>query len=714
MNAAGKSMTERDCPRTPAPRRAPGSRAAPALALLLVLSGPAHSLSAQDGDAAPRPMTIADLIEVPSLGDARISPDGNRVLFVRRDADWEANGTVAHIWRVDVDGDNQMQLTNGEHGETSPRWSPDGSRIAFLARRGEDEHAQIHILNAMGGEANALTSHPTAVSSITWAPDGSGIYFVAADDLSEEEQAKRAAGDDVYAFDENYQQSHIWRVNVDSEETGRITEGDYSVTAYSLSRDGTHIAYHRGESPLFEGIDRREVWVMRSDGNDARQLTRNSVPEYNARLSPDNQWVAFHADSNEEFDFYYNDNLFLVPASGEGEARMLLPDMPHGVDAIAWSDDGGAIFFRANTGVREELMRVDVEDESLTQLTEGDHQVISWRYAPALDMHVFGLNRADSRGDLWVMRGEAGPERVTRVFDYLAEDYVQPRQEAVQWRGEDGVEVEGLLFYPLDYQEGTRYPLVVQTHGGPASSDKFQFSTAGNFVQVLNGLGYFVFKPNYRGSTGYGDDFLRNMVGNYFDQAHLDVMAGVDHLIELGLVDGERMAKMGWSAGGHMTNKIITHTDRFKAAASGAGAANWVSMYAQSDIRVYRTPWFGGTPWEKDAPVEQYWLDSPIREVWRVSTPTIFLVGEEDARVPMPQSVEMYRGLKHNGVPTHLYVAPRQGHGWTELRHQLFKANVHLDWFERWVRDREYEWEEAPGSGKAAEATTAAEESPGP
>ena len=701
-------MSVHDNPRTPmTPSNAAVWPAAAALTLLLALSGPVPALSAQEADAGPRPMTIVDLIDVPSLGDAQISPDGTRLLFVRRDADWEANGTTAHIWRMDADGGNLIQVTNGENGETSPRWSPDGSRIAFLARRGEDEHTRIYVLNAMGGEANALTEHPTAVSSITWAPDGSGIYFVADDELSAEEKARRAAGDDVYAFDENYQQRHLWRASLDGEEASQVTEGDYSVTEYSLSRDGTHIAFHRGESPLFEGVDRREIWVMRADGSDARQLTRNSVPEYSARLSPDNQWVAFHADSNEDFDFYYNDKLFLVSASGEGEARVLLPDMSHGVDEIAWSSDGGAIFFRANTGVREELMRVDIESESLTQLTEGDHQVSNWEYAPELDMHVFGLNRADNRGDLWVMRGGDSPERVTRVFDYLTEDFVQPRQEAVQWRGEDGVEVQGLLFYPLDYAEGTRYPLVVQTHGGPASSDKFQFSTAGNFVQVLNGLGYFVFKPNYRGSTGYGDDFLRNMVGNYFDQAHLDVMAGVDHLIDRGLVDGDSMAKMGWSAGGHMTNKIITHTGRFKAAASGAGAANWVSMYAQSDIRVYRTPWFGGTPWEKDAPVEQYWLDSPIREVWRVTTPTIFLVGEEDARVPMPQSVEMYRGLKHNGVPTHLYVAPRQGHGWTELRHQLFKANVHLEWFERWVRDREYEWEEAPGSETVAEATTA-------
>jgi dipeptidyl aminopeptidase/acylaminoacyl peptidase len=154
---------------------------------------------------------------------------------------------------------------------------------------------------------------------------------------------------------------------------------------------------------------------------------------------------------------------------------------------------------------------------------------------------------------------------------------------------------------------------------------------------------------------------------------------------------------MGWSAGGHMTNKIITVTDRFKAASSGAGAANWTSMYAQSDIRVYRTPWFGGTPWQEDAPIEQYWKDSPLREVWKVTTPTLFLVGEEDPRVPMPQSVEMYRGLVEAGVPTHLYVAPRQGHGWRELRHRLFKANVELEWWERWVSGREYTWEVAPG-----------------
>jgi dipeptidyl aminopeptidase/acylaminoacyl peptidase len=181
-------------------------------------------------------------------------------------------------------------------------------------------------------------------------------------------------------------------------------------------------------------------------------------------------------------------------------------------------------------------------------------------------------------------------------------------------------------------------------------------------------------------------------------------LAGVDQVIKMGVADSTKLAKMGWSAGGHMTNKIITFTTRFKAAASGAGAANWISMYAQSDTRIYRTPWFGGTPWQKNAPIEVYWEHSPLKYVANVTTPTIFFVGEEDPRVPMPQSVEMYRALKANGVPTHLYVAPREPHGWGELRHQLFKMNAELAWFEQYVTGRPYVWEQAPGEGKA-EAT---------
>jgi dipeptidyl aminopeptidase/acylaminoacyl peptidase len=156
------------------------------------------------------------------------------------------------------------------------------------------------------------------------------------------------------------------------------------------------------------------------------------------------------------------------------------------------------------------------------------------------------------------------------------------------------------------------------------------------------------------------------------------------------------MIKMGWSGGGHMTNKIITHTNRFKAASSGAGAANWISMYGQTDIRIHRENWFGGSPWEEGAPIEKFWEASALREIWKVKTPTLVLVGEKDERVPAPQSIELYRALKANGVDTHLYMAPREPHGWRELRHQLFKVNIELEWLEHHALGIEYMWEFAP------------------
>ena len=649
--------------------------------------------------AAQEPLSIVDLIEMPGVRSPQLSPDGTQVLFLRTDADWERNKTITHVWRVDADGSNLLQLTSGEHGESNPRWAPDGLRIAFLAQRGDDELTQIYLLDTRGGEAVQLTEHPTSVSRFAWSPDSESLFFLAQDEKSPEQKAREEVQDDVFAFDENYQHSHLWRVGTRDGARHRITQGRYSVNDFRLSRDGSMVAFDRGPSPLLDDLGEREVWVMASDGSSAVQITDNGVPEYGAELSPDNQWVLFRADSSPEGEFYYNGKIYLAPASG-GEHRLVMSDFPHEVSQASWSGDGERIYLQANTGVRQELFAVEVDVGRPVQITLGDHSVSWGSLQPDLDRFAVTVASPTEPGDVWLVKGEGGAlERVTRINEDVKDRFLLPQVEAIQWMGEDGTEVEGLLFYPANYLEGERYPLVVQTHGGPASSDRFRFFRSSNYVPVLSALGYFVLKPNYRGSTGYGDEFLRNMVGNYFDQAHLDVMAGVDHLIERGLVDGDRMAKMGWSAGGHMTNKIITHTDRFKAAASGAGAANWISMYAQSDVRIYRTPWFGTTPWEEEANIDQYWQDSPLREAWKVTTPTLFLVGEEDARVPMPQSVEMYRALRHHEVPTHLYVAPRQGHGWRELRHRLYKANVELDWFERWVMDRKWAWETVPGPG---------------
>ena len=644
-------------------------------------------------------MTIVDLINVPSLGDPQLSPDGIQLLYTLSEPDWEKNKRIRHIWRINSDGSNSIKMTNGENGESSPRWSPNGSVIAFIAERGKSDDAnnQIFVISNHGGEAEPLTNHETGVSNIQWSLDGKFIYFLASDAKSDEENEREKTKDDVYAFDENYQQRHLWKISVDSKESSRITEGDFSVTNYKLSRDGTKFAHHRGPNPLYGSAEHNEVWIMNADGTDPIQITNNNVSEQGAQLSPDNITILFTSFSNEEFEFYYNDNIFLAPAKG-GKHKLLLKKMPHGVGSTTWSKDGKSIYFTANTGVRTELFSVMVKGEKLTQLTKGDHALRNFRYYPRLDRFVFGIGEQTNAGDIFTLENKrrASPKKVTKVYDYLNNEFRLPKQEAIQWKGADGTMVEGLLYYPLDYEKGKSYPLCVQTHGGPAASDKFSFGSWSSYVQVLTSRGWMVFKPNYRGSTGYGDDYLRDMVGHYYRQSHLDVMTGVDNLINKGLADGDRMVKMGWSGGGHMTNKIITHTDRFKAASSGAGAVNWISMYAQSDVRIYRTPWFGGTPWQKDAPIDAYWDNSPLKDISKVTTPTLVLVGENDVRVPMPQSVELYRALKSNGVPTHLYVAPREPHGWRELRHELYKVNIELDWFEKYTLDREYSWEEAP------------------
>ena len=662
-----------------------------ARALILLASIFPLALHAQDD----RPvMSIVDMLNVPSLSNPRLSPDGDAVVYELAEADWQRNKQITHLWMKRDDSDEPTQITYGEHGETEPRWSPDGRYVAFITKREADEEEQVYLLPVTGGESRRLTTHDTAVSDVTWAPDSQSLYFLAEDPKSDEEKEKEEILDDVFRFDENKKHKHLWHMPLDAEEPVRITGGDFTIRSYSLSRDGGQLVVHRAPTPLLNSIFDAEIHVLDSDGDNWQQVTDNDFSEVRAELSPNGTSVLFLADVNEQGDPYYNNNLFTVPAVG-GEPRMLLPDLPYEIDAAHWSADGRSIFFVANTGVRTNLFQVDVDTEAHTQLTEGDHALNDWHYRHNGERHTASVSTADNPGDVWTFEG-GDPARHTNVYASLADDWFLPRQEAITWTGADGTTVEGILYYPRDFERGNRYPLVVQTHGGPASSDKFRYPSAGSYMQILAGRGWLVFRPNYRGSVGYGDDFLRDMVGHYFNQAHLDVMTGVDYLVEEGLADPDRMVKMGWSGGGHMTNKIITHTDRFKAASSGAGAANWISMYGQTDIRQHRENWFGGSPWVEGAPIDKYWEHSPLREIWKVTTPTLVLVGEKDERVPATQSVELYRALKANGVDTHLYMAPREPHGWRELRHRLFKVNVELDWFERHALEREYEWEQAP------------------
>ncbi len=675
-------------------------RVGPAVALLMCVGGPAGRAETR------RPMTLVDLISYPRLGDPQLSSDGAHLLYQLGQTDWKADRRTPHIWRQDIGGGAPVQLTFGDSGETTPRWSADGRTILFL-RQG-----QIYLLPSDGGEARQLTKHATNVSPAlapAWAPDGSAIYFAATDAATADERERERIKDDITPFEEGSKPRHLWKVIVSTGTEQQMTKGELSVLSYRLSRDGRQIVMQRAPSTLADDEYRGEVWVMDATGDNARALTGNAVDESEAELSPDNSQVLFLASANERFEPYYTTTLFVVPAAG-GQPRMVAPDFPYAVLRASWAPDGRSIFAAANMGVHCEVFQIELNGRA-RQMTDGRHNIPlapgAWTLVPGAGRLVIQFDEPTRPGDVWTLPLSGGaPVRVTDLYGSLDRDFQLPREEKIEWKSADGATIEGLLLYPLGYEAGKRYPLIVQMHGGPNDSDKFSFGVAwAEYVQVLTAKGYAVLKPNYRGSTGYGNAFLRDLVGGYFKHQPADVMAGVDFLIKQGIADPDRLVAMGWSAGGHLTNKLITSTDRFKAAASGAGVADWTSMYAQTDTRADRLVWFGGTPWQKNAPIDLYWDNSPLKYAANVKTPTLFLVGATDPRVPKEQSIEMYRALKANLVPTKLYIAPGEGHNWFGLHHQLFKMNTELEWFEKYAMGRTYVWEKAPAENESRPKT---------
>ena len=671
--------------------------------LLLGAGIAAHPVAGQ----TRRPMTLIDLAELPRVADPQISPDGRFVTYLLSHADWATGRAVWNLWRQDTAGGAPVQLTSAATTEVPGATiiSPDGATIAFV--RG----GQIMLLAATGtvnAAPRALTRHATGVSSPSWSPDGASIYFLAADPRTAGERARSASRGDIYALDEEYKQRHLWKVTAATGAEQQLTDGEMTDVSYRVSRDGTRIALERSPSPLVADDQRGEVWVMDANGRNARAVTKNDFQEVEPELSPDNSQVLFFADVNAKLERYYPTTLVTAPATG-GTPRVLLPDFPYAFDRATWAPDGKSIIAAVNMGVHSEVFRIDVAARTATALTDGQHNIPSypapvWSYEPTGNRLVVLFDEPTRFGDVWSVPLTMGtptpvtPTRITRIFDAVEQTFQLPRQEKVEWKGNDGTAVEGILIYPLDYQPGRRYPLAVQMHAGLYETDKFGSGPGllQNYFPVLAARGYAIFRPNFRGNPGYGPAFYRDVVGGYFKNMHLDVLAGIDALVKRGIADPDRLVIAGWSTGGHVTNKLITFTDRFKAASSGAGVANWISLFGESDTRANRAIWFGGTPWQKDAPIQSYWNASPLKDVAKVKTPTLFFAGEQDGRVPLPQAEEMFHALQSNGVPTHLYVAPREPHQWGELRHLLFKANVELEWFEKYAMNRPYTWEDPP------------------
>jgi dipeptidyl aminopeptidase/acylaminoacyl peptidase len=648
-----------------------------------------------------RPFTLIGLAELSRLSSPQLSPDGKTLAYFVSTTDWKSNRLVFHLCRQPAAGGAPQQLTFSDGGDQPVvRWSPDGKTLLF-ARAG-----QFMLMPADGGEARPLTNHSTGVASPTWSPDGAAVYFTASDARTSDERDRDRLRDDVYAFDENYKLRQLWKIVVATGAETQITSGLLTVNEYRLSRDGRRIAVQRAPTPLDDDAHRGELWVMDASGENARVLTSNAIEERLIDISPDNSQLLFLADANERFEPYYPSTIFIVPAAG-GTPRAILSDFRYAIDQALWAPDGRAIIASVNMGVHSELVEIDAQSGRTRPLTDGAHFVApGWSVAAGAGKIVFQLDEPTRFGEAWTIpiAGSAAPTRVTGLFDALEREMALPKQEKVEWKGADGVSIEGILFYPIGYEPGRRYPLVVQLHSGPMESDKFGAGPGLllNYFPVLTAKGYAVLRPNYRGSAGYGAAFLRDVNDGYFHNMATDVLAGVDHLVTIGIADPERLVVMGISAGGTLTHKLVTMTDRFKAASASAGVADWTSLWGQTDNTAFRVTYFGGTPWQKNAPIERFWASSPLKDVANVKTPTLLFAGENDVRVPVAQALEMFRALRSHNVPTHLYIGPREGHQWADPRHLVFKANAELEWFSKYVGGGgAYSWEKPPDPGSA-------------
>jgi dipeptidyl aminopeptidase/acylaminoacyl peptidase len=641
----------------------------------------------------PATMGAVDLLSIARAGSSLPANDGSSILYRVTQADWQKNRTKTELWSVDTaSGKARRMLGNGG---TSAAWSPDGQTIAFVDRRDGDKGSQIYLLPADGGESRKLTTLHTAPADLVWSGDGKSIYFLANLPDDKELAARKKARDDMFAFETPGIRRALWKADLATGKAEKVIAGDFEVRGFDLSADGRVLLYRRADSRLLDDQSASELWVH-AEGAEDRRLTDNDYQEMGARLSPDGRTALFRANARDGHYGTFNANLFVVDLA-DGKIRELADGPAWAIEEAVWSADSRTIYFTAQEGVRTGLYAVAASGGRWRKLAGGD-SVISG-IALSRDGRTLAYTERSALQPEEVVRIDPRnprPVRMTHLNDDIARRFRLPRQEAIRWTAPDGQALEGLVTYPLDYVPGRAYPTIVQSHGGPRSADQFNVFAYGRFLPLLSARGVLVLSVNYRGGTGYGDAFLQGMNAGYFRHADKDVLSGVDELVRRGMTDPDRLGMMGWSAGGHMTARLETVTDRFKAAVVGAGAVDWPSMYLGSDTRWQRKEWFVTPPYGTTARRDLYQDYSPLAAVDKVKTPTLILAGAEDERVPSAQSVMYYRALSALGVEAALYLAPREPHNFRELRHRLFQINVQMDWFSRHVLDASYENEKAP------------------
>lgn len=640
-------------------------------------------LSSTDGETSQR-MTFTD---DQSESNPKWVPDGKSYIYI------SSRDNGRQLYHMHIDGGEGKKITNHQGGVSVYRWNDEGSKLAYLA--GPSERRQLHIMERSLKDNDKITEHDTGIRSFQWSSDGKKILFTAPDSLDAMRQERQQHGFDIRIMDEPEYPLNVWKIDIQTKETRKLTNfTNYSARSIEVSNDGRWIGILGQSTDRYAQLIDREIFLYDLKTDEISRITYSDVGKSSLSFSPDSRYLSFVAPEN--FEYGRNNILYIYDISEDKKSAVETTVDEHHRFSF-WDYDSNAIYFRAGIGLHFQLFSVNIYTSETKQLSKYSGQVFISRDDRTGHFTVQYSNPKKSR-DIYFVRtlGDLpNPSRWTRITDLNPQvsSLSLGQYEAIQWKSTDGMSVEGLLILPDGRKEGQRYPLITQIHGGPASAYMKNFSGShSTYVHVLTGAGYAVFQPNYRGSTNYGEEFRREIAGDYFRQAYDDIITGIDYLIDLGIAHPDSLGMMGWSAGGHWTNWTMTQTDRFKAFSTGAGAVNWISLFAQTDVQFTREFYFDGTPYEN---WEHYVEVSPLRYISDATTPTLIHFGENDTRIPKGQGDELYMALIQHDVPVEYIVYPNMPHGINRPKYQLIKMISEFNWFEKWIRGQKkwIDWE---------------------
>ena len=638
-------------------------------------------------NAQPRGWTPELSININQISDLNFSNSDKIAMVVRHaQIEGEKSEYLNQIWLSDTKINNIRQFTYHEKSSTHPRFSPDGSYLAFLSAR--TEKTQIWIMQVDGGEAWQFSYEKQGVGLFKWSPSGDKIAFIMTDPKTEQEEKDKKEKRDVILVDQNFKYSHIYLKSFlakkDTSKASRITDGTYHITDFNWNPNNKTIVFsHTIEPTINSQFVSGDISVVNIKTKTVKDIVTWEGKDENPIFTPNGKLIVFTSDG-EKIKAIGLSDAYQISSNG-GKPKKLAETPNRNASIISVSADNNYVFVADANRTKSEVYKISLNSNNISPMLNLKGRVSSPKLSDDSKKIVFVKQELDKPSEVFISQlNIINPKQIsnfnpTKDFPKLA------KTEIITWKSKDGLEIEGLITYPTKYKKRKKYPLAVIIHGGPAGVFSETFTGARSIynIEYFASNGYAVLRPNPRGSTGYGKDFRFANFKDWGFGDYEDIMSGVDKVIDMGVADPNRLAVMGWSYGGYMTSFVVTRTNRFKAASMGAGLPNLVSMTTTTDIPDYLVAHMGGEFWDD---YETYEKHSAIYRIDKVQTPTQVIHGANDLRVPFTQGQEFYVALKRKGVPTEMVVYPRTPHGPREPKLLMDVSPRILTWLDKYIK----------------------------